>query len=117
MGYKMPIVCKEIYLPFKYQEKISFVEYKEKYGIDLHNYLVGDEDMGISLVPQKEFTKIFIVLDASDAGYGKFVEPIAFLLNNSKQVIVINQCDDESGVLASCLYIKYSDGKFDSNEI
>ena len=59
MGYKMPIVCKEIYLPIPSDEDISLEEYKRLYGIDLKEFLsfVGNE----ILIRFPESTKVFFV--------------------------------------------------------
>lgn len=42
MGYKMPIVCKEIYIPCLKEDDASMTldEYKDKYGLDLKQFIV-----------------------------------------------------------------------------
>ena len=117
MGFKNPIVCKEVYLPFVYNEKLSFDEYKEKYGIDLHDYLIIDGSDNISAVRQKDYIKIFIAVDTNILEYGKIVEPLKFLYNETKQVIVIRQTDDRNGEISSALFISYSEGKFGIGEL
>lgn len=39
MGYSMPIVCKELYLPIAQDDELNLDEYKDKYGIDLSKYV------------------------------------------------------------------------------
>ena len=59
MGYQMPNVVKEVYLPFKgNDEDITPQEYKERYGIDLYEVFNIDQ-LGNLLV--KSFTKLYIV--------------------------------------------------------
>lgn len=67
MGYSMPIVCKELYLPITpdVDDGITLKKYKEKYGIDLKE-LLGitilpsgqDYTMAISL---PKLTKVYVV--------------------------------------------------------
>lgn len=44
MGYQMPNVYKEIYLPISPNDDLSISEYKEKYGVDLREYLTLEDD-------------------------------------------------------------------------
>lgn len=56
MGYKNPIVCKEVYLPIP-TGLLTFEEYKKKYGIDIEELIYIDG----GLYYLKPFTKYFIV--------------------------------------------------------
>lgn len=41
MGYKMPIVCKDVILPISLEDAgLTLEEYKNKYGIDLKEFIV-----------------------------------------------------------------------------
>lgn len=63
MGFKMPIVCKELYLPIpRHDENLSLLQYKEKYGIDLTPFIdVGIiNDKGLAFKAPKN-TKIYLV--------------------------------------------------------
>ena len=59
MGYKMPIVCKELYLPVPYVS-MTIKQYKEAYGIDLTPW-IKLEDGNIRLIFPKN-TKVYVVL-------------------------------------------------------
>lgn len=39
MGYQMPNVIKEIYLPINFGDNLTIEEYKAKYGIDLKKFI------------------------------------------------------------------------------
>lgn len=81
MGYAIPIVCKEIYLPLPAGEEVTFEEYHEKYGIDLTEFikLVGNEisfDFGLNkvyLVNTPEYKSITnkTVIDVVQPNYSK----------------------------------------------
>lgn len=65
MGYQMPIVCKEVYLPFESErayeddDSYSVAEYKEKFGIDLNE--IFDVDTNGYVFP-KAPVKLYVVL-------------------------------------------------------
>ena len=60
MGYKMPIVCKELYLPCYTGNPISLDEYKKRSGIDLKEYIFLSDSGTIDFkIPDN--TKIYIV--------------------------------------------------------
>lgn len=71
MGYKMPIVCKEIYLPVEpsfLANEPTIKEYNEHYGLDLLsilNVVYSAENNNVRFI-EPEYTKINLVL----TGYG-----------------------------------------------
>ena len=64
MGYQMPIVCKELYLPIPSTEA-TLQEYKDLYGIDLRDFIELDEDAGYILFKIPYATKTFLVAPTS----------------------------------------------------
>ena len=63
MGYKMPIVCKEIYLPIL-TNNTSLEEYKEMYGINLKEFIrIRNNEIQIVF---PHFTKVFLVYNQED---------------------------------------------------
>ena len=62
MGYKMPIVCKDLYIPISFNDSaLTLREYKEKYGIDLSQYLEVDTNSDEIHLLLPKFTKVYIV--------------------------------------------------------
>lgn len=61
MGYKMPIVCKEVYLPVDTDgAKLTFEQYKEKTGIDLHDVFDFVFNNGYIEVSVKGMQKVYL---------------------------------------------------------
>ena len=96
MGYKMPIVCKEIYLPVP-SSGTTFEEYKEKYGIDLNfdEFFVYDELNDTSYF--KSNYKFFLVdVDGNFINDGRgiiikgCVVPVEFISVASKDQVIFN---------------------------
>lgn len=110
MGYKMPIVCQEVYLPFERGDTLA--NYKEKYGIDINDY-ISVENGSIYAKDLKKPTKIFVVADARAQTYGITVTPLKFMIVGGEtetfQVIDINVTRDESGNIYSGLYVTYDE--------
>ncbi|MBQ7802985.1 hypothetical protein IJ380_03990 [Candidatus Saccharibacteria bacterium] len=73
MGYKTPLVCKEIYLPIAGDDDgKTLTHYKEKYGIDLLSLIslsCDGKDIQIEELP--EFTKFYIVDVDGVSGCGR----------------------------------------------
>ena len=67
MGYKMPIVCKDMYIPIEDGDFLSFDEYKAKYGIDLKQYFEFDSNGTILFNPPK-YIKMYLVSSTSFSG-------------------------------------------------
>lgn len=89
--YKNPIVCKEIYLPFDSDQDdgITLDAYKEKYGIDLRDYLeFGDIANQITNRNLKTSIKIFVI----DTGYYNIAIPLQIVhLDNDKKDAILLQ--------------------------
>lgn len=88
--YKNPIVCKEIYLPFDSvsDDGITLDAYKEKYGVDLRDYLeFSDSGNHITNKNLKTPIKIFVI----DTGYYNIAMPfqIVHLENDDKDAILL----------------------------
>ena len=68
MGYKNPIVCKEIYLPY-HRDNISFDDYKKLTGIDiLEIFDIKENSLSEGNLVRKPNCKYYIVVD-SEHGY------------------------------------------------
>lgn len=75
MGYEMPIVCKDLYLPIEDDDSLSFDEYKAKYGIDLKQYFkLVNNDADIMYNPPK-YTKVYCVSSTSFTGMFMSIMP------------------------------------------
>ena len=61
MGYKMPIVCKSVVLPITKGDNLTLDEYKEKYGIDLSDYIILDEYFIVFKFPEMVEFKLAIL--------------------------------------------------------
>ena len=77
MGYKMPIVCKEVNFPISKGDELTLEEYKEKYGIDLKNYIELDSDNGLILINFPENMKANVVF----RGFDKKIPPVVPFVN------------------------------------
>ena len=74
MGYSMPIVCKELYIPIPTTlESLTLTEYKDKYGIDLSNYIVLNE--GYISLEFPLYTKVFLVSYAKNTSISNVAFP------------------------------------------
>lgn len=67
MGYQMPIVCKEVYLPVDQNfltNNPTVEEYNERYGLDLLSIVkpVYDADNSLLYVKERPYTKIYLVI-------------------------------------------------------
>ena len=67
MGYQMPIVCKEVYLPCDPQflaNSPTVEEYNQHYGIDLLSIVkpVYNEELNSCEIFERPYTKIYLVL-------------------------------------------------------
>lgn len=61
MGYEMPNVCKEIYLPIRTDDSsMSIHEYKKKYGVDLRD-IFNLTETGLYLRTNISRSKVFVV--------------------------------------------------------
>lgn len=59
MSFKMPIICKDVYLPY-IEGGLTLDQYKEEYGIDLRDYFVfGENDDSIRFKDNR--VKLYIV--------------------------------------------------------
>ena len=88
MAYKMPIVCKEIVLPFDYlkQERLTLQEYKDLYGIDLVELLNIKIDGDNIMVGIPQFTKILfcgIYFDNSSIPLVGYLDTISLTAHDS----------------------------------
>ena len=70
MGYKMSIICKELYIPVPTGEYLTLQQYKEKYGIDLKEYLSLD---GNYIKCDFGDAKVYLVSDAFKSVAGSSV--------------------------------------------
>ena len=62
MGFKNPIVCKEVYLPCDIDEEgLSFKQYKNKFGIDIEKIFDINFDEHSVATITNNFTKIYLV--------------------------------------------------------
>lgn len=73
MGYQMPIVCKEIYLPVDANfltNNPTVEEYNERYGLDLLSIVkpVYDADNSALFVKERPYTKIYLMIRNYGAG-------------------------------------------------
>lgn len=64
MSYKMPIVCKEVYIPIDItvlgNDGITLDEYKKIYGVDLRDHFQFENDNTIA-VKDKSLNKYYVV--------------------------------------------------------
>lgn len=67
MGYKNFQVPKEVYLPITPNDDLTCDQYKEKYGIDIKQFIEIRE--GDIVVNSPSFTKLYIVLCQHDEGF------------------------------------------------
>lgn len=80
MGYKMPIVCKKIVLPIELGDSLSLEQYKEKYGIDLKNFIKLQSTGKIDLIAPDNTELILTDVGTDSPNYfGLFTGPITGL--------------------------------------
>lgn len=117
MGYQMPIVVKEIYLPVPYHD-MSLEEYKEKFGIDLNEILYfGDITNGnIELKPDYKYSKVYLLAtpeygEQAQCGIlGQCVAPITgFKFNENDITCTYKAATEESFGFGIELSIKFDD--------
>ena len=92
MGYQMPIVCKEIYLPVNddfISTGVTYAQYKEKYGIDLDDIFGHSVDDNIVTITFKEKAKIYLVLEKNTYSMFPRVAPINAVYNNGDGDVII----------------------------
>ena len=95
MSYKNFQVCKEIYLPFDAEEDngLSLEQYKEKYRIDLRDYLLFSADSDV-IALKGGYYKLFTVATTSDKSI--IVQPLE-ILNNAISLYSIKEFDADDG--------------------
>ena len=98
MGYKMPIVCKELYLPMP-DKSMTLKEYKSCYGVDLTPFIKLEDNYITLNFPF--FTKLYLVSlpeteNAGDAILGSKV----FMPNDSDFQAYVSESDDAITTLA-----------------
>lgn len=76
MGYEMPIVCKDVYLPYVDEGTITKENYKKTTGVDLDDVFEYSETDGCVVV--KNHCKLYLVTPA----YLKGVYPALAFINN-----------------------------------
>ena len=117
MGYKTPLVVKEVYIPFKrsVDDKITLAEYKEKYGIDLTEFfLFSPNENRIDVIAKN--TKLYFVLD-------EVVYPISNISffnygDNFTTPLVLIEFDEQSNLTSlSAIYWDYTNECFQRYEI
>lgn len=99
MGYKMPIVCKEIYLPldydwiFEHAGEKSFADfsadYKAEYGVDLHDlFKLRKNDDNLYVLDIKTPSKIYSV---GVGGYPDLLNKVMMGVFDRNEVNAITQ--------------------------
>ena len=90
MGYNMPIVSREIHLPIEDGDDLNLKQYKEKYGIDLAQFITLKDD-GYIYVDFPLYAKVFVVSkDGFSGGTGKFLLGHSFQSSNSDHGLETN---------------------------
>lgn len=84
MGYKMPNVVKEIYLPIPRvagKDSLTPAEYKEIFGLDLYDVFYVNNGLW-----SKDFAKLYIVdRDGLSNGFSKVSPIVSILLDENEQ--------------------------------
>lgn len=100
MGYQMPIVCKEVYLPINSAhlgDSIATIdEYKREYGVDLKSLFDWKQNGNVPHLAQP--VKIFVVFDGGVSDYDNCVFPAILVLGSNTVTIfaMVPAADSES---------------------
>ena len=119
MGYQMPIVCKEVVLPFANGDTVD--GYKEKYGIDINDYLFIDVvHNSIDYKDNLGLVKLTVAVDSGELDYGIIVDDVHVFENTTeKKFLVVRPVFATNGnnTLLGGLAVTLTDGEFNVSEI
>ena len=103
MGYQTPIVCKEMYLSIEDGDSLTFDGYKNKYGIDLKEYVKFDESGDLLYIPPLN-TKVYAVSSTPFSSiYMSIIPAFGYIINSSYEygasdaVTTIGSYDSDDG--------------------